>query len=318
LSCGILDEEEISMKSTKEKRTTLKIEAQRESRMAYIMLFPIVVSFFVFLYMPFVNAIQIGFYKYTGLFGKGDFIGLQNYIAVFKDRFFYGALIHNFQLMIVNICVTLPLGFLLAYALYVGIPGKKIFHIALFIPYLISMVVVGCIWKIVYDPAIGPLNQFLKIIGLDKYALAWLSRRDTAIWATAIAWVWRSTPFNMMVLYANILKMPAELIEAAEIDGAHQGQKIWYVVVPFLGSTFGVLFMLSITHALRLFDIIWVMTQGGPGGATEVMTSYIYRKSFVIQDFGTGTASSLILMVILVGLMGLINLGKWLRKEKSA
>jgi raffinose/stachyose/melibiose transport system permease protein len=299
-------------------KVTLKTEARRESIAAHIMIYPTIISFFIFLYIPFGNAIQLGFYKYTGLTGRGGFAGLSNYIQVLTDPLFFMSMFHTFQLALAGVCVSIPLGFLLAYVLYTGVPGGRAFHIALFIPYLISMVVVGSIWRIIYDPNIGPINQILKQIGLGNLAAPWLSRLNTALPAIAITWIWRSTPFNMMVMYANILKMPGDFLEAADIDGANTFQKIIYVVVPYLGPVFGALFMLAVTYALRLFDLVWVMTNGGPAGATEVMTSYIYRQSFVLQNFGTGTAASLCLMIIMVTLMGALTLVKWLRREKES
>jgi raffinose/stachyose/melibiose transport system permease protein len=299
-------------------KVTLKTEARKESIAAHIMIYPTIISFFIFLYIPFANAIQLGFYKYTGLTGKGGFAGLSNYIQVLTDSLFFMSMFHTFQLALAGVCVGIPLGFILAYVLYMGIPGKKVFHIALFIPYLISMVVVGSIWRIIYDPNIGPINQILKQVGLGKLAAPWLSRLNTALPAVAITWIWRSVPFNMMVIYANILKMPSDFLEAADIDGANTLQKIVYVVVPYLGSTFAALFMLTITYTVRLFDLVWVMTNGGPAGATEVMTSYIYRQSFVLQNFGTGTASSICLMIIMVSIMGALTLVKRLRREKES
>lgn len=140
------------------------------------------------------------------------------------------------------------------------------------------MVVVGCIWRIIYDPTIGPLNQIMKMVGLGDYAKAWLSRPDTALGAISVTWIWRSFPFNMLILYANISKMPEDFLEAAEIDGANAFQKIVYIILPYLKPTFGVLAMLTVTNGLRLFDLIWVMTAGGPGGASDVMTFlYLYK-----------------------------------------
>ena len=107
----------------------------------------------------------------------------------------------------------------------------------------------------------------------------------------------------MLILYANISKMPEDFLEAAEIDGANAFQKIVYIILPYLKPTFGVLAMLTVTNGLRLFDLIWVMTQGGPGGASDVMTSYIYTKAFTNRDFGKGTAASVILMIIMIMIM---------------
>ena len=116
-------------------------------------------------------------------------------------------------------------------------------------------------------------------------------------------WIWRSQPFNMLIMYANITKMPEDFLEAAQIDGANFRQKLFYIIIPYLKPTFAVLAMLTVTNGLRLFDLIWVMTQGGPGGASDVMTSYIYTKAFTNRDFGAGTAASVILMLIMVAIM---------------
>ena len=229
-------------------------------------------------------------------------MGLKNYAKVLADPKFVRSLWNTFYLIMVSF-LAIPIGFVFAYILYVGVPGKKIFNAGLFIPYLISMVVVGCIWRIIYDPTIGPVDQFLKMAGLGKYAKAWLSRPETALWAIAVTWIWRSQPFNMLIMYANITKMPEDFLEAAQIDGANFRQKLFYIIIPYLKPTFAVLAMLTVTNGLRLFDLIWVMTQGGPGGASDVMTSYIYTKAFTNRDFGAGTAASVILMLIMVAIM---------------
>lgn len=293
-------------------------EERNESIVAYALICPTIISFFVFLYIPFFNAIRISFYKYTGLGGLTDFVGLNNFVRVLKDPLFYSSMMNTILLMIAGIAVAIPIGFILAYILYIGVPGGKAFNTALFIPYLISMVVVGCIWRIIYDPIIGPVNEILNMVGLEQFTRAWLSRRETSLSAIAVTWIWRSVPFNMLIMYANILKMPPDFIEAADIDGAKTWQKLRYVIVPYLRPSFAILMMLTVTNTMRLFDLIWVMTQGGPGGATEVVTSYIYRKSFVLQDFGVGTAASMVLMIIMLAIMGapgLVNLVRGRRSE---
>jgi len=107
----------------------------------------------------------------------------------------------------------------------------------------------------------------------------------------------------MLILYSSLMKMPSDILEAAEIDGANGLKRILHIVVPYLSSTFGVLFMLTVTNALRMFDLIWVMTKGGPGGASDVITSYIYTKAFTNLDFGGGTAASVLLMLLMIGIM---------------
>ena len=264
----------------------MKKKMSRSSRQemvtAFILIAPTIISFIIFLYIPFVNAIQTSFFKYNGLGPMTDFVGWKNYIKVLQDPKFTRSLVNTVYLILTSF-LAIPIGFIF--------------------PYLISMVVVGCIWRIIYDPTIGPLNQIMKMVGLGDYAKAWLSRPDTALGAISVTWIWRSFPFNMLILYANISKMPEDFLEAAEIDGANAFQKIVYIILPYLKPTFGVLAMLTVTNGLRLFDLIWVMTQGGPGGASDVMTSYIYTKAFTNRDFGKGTAASVILMIIMIMIM---------------
>ena len=278
------------------------LKERKEMMTALALIAPTIIVMVIFLYIPFVNALQTSFYKYNGLGALEHFVGLKNYAKVLADPKFVRSLWNTFYLIMVSF-LAIPIGFVFDYILYVGVPGKKIFNAGLFIPYLISMVVVGCIWRIIYDPTIGPVDQFLKMAGLGKYAKAWLSRPETALWAIAVTWIWRSQPFNMLIMYANITKMPEDFLEAAQIDGANFRQKLFYIIIPYLKPTFAVLAMLTVTNGLRLFDLIWVMTQGGPGGASDVMTSYIYTKAFTNRDFGAGTAASVILMLIMVAIM---------------
>lgn len=308
---------------TIEKNYLMKSKKKRkgldsESVTGYLLIAPTIVTFIIFLYIPFFNALQTSFYKYNGIGALTNFVGFNNYIKVLTDVKFMKSLFNTFELILAGF-VGIPIGFILAYILYQGVVGKKFFSAALFVPYLISMVVVGCIWKIIYDPTIGPLNQILEVIGLGKIAVAWLSRPTTAIWAIAVVWIWRSTPFNMLIIYANIMKMPSDFLEAADIDGANLWQKLIYIIIPYLKPSFFVLGMLNITNSLRLFDLIWVMTKGGPGGASDVMTSYIYTKAFTNLDFGLGTAASVVLMIIMMGIMmiksAVQGLGK--RREKA-
>ena len=191
-----------------------------------------------------------------------------------------------------------------------GIRFKRFFNTSLFIPYLISMVVVGCIWKILYDPTIGPLNQLLKAVGLESLAQAWLSQKSTSLPSIIITWIWRTIPFNMLICYANIMNLSKDYLEAADIDGANQWQKLRYIIIPHMKPTFMTLAILTVTNDLRAFDLIWVMTKGGPGGASDVMTSYVYSKAFVSQQFGAATSASIIMMVVMIGLTVLLQVAK--------
>lgn len=287
----------------------------KESVPAYLLIAPTIAVFIIFLYIPLFNAFKISLYDYKGYGSMDDFIGLDNYKEVLGDKAFWESMWHTFTLIGVDLVVSITIGFLLAYVLFRGIKGKNFFNTAFFIPYLISMVVVGCIWKIIYDPTIGPLNQVLEMIGLGNLSHAWLADQSTALGAVIVTWIWRTIPFNMLILYANIMSLPSDYLEAAELDGASAFQRIRYVIIPYLGPTFVTLMMLTITTDLRAFDMVWTMTEGGPGGATEVITSYVYREAFSSQKFGTASTASIIMMAIMILVTGLSQLAK--RRDKN-
>lgn len=274
----------------------------KESIPAYLLILPTIAAFCIFLYIPFFNAFRISLYNYKGYGDMTDFVGLKNYITVLQDKKFFESFLHSFALIGCDLIFSITIGFLLSYLLFKGIKLKRFFNTSLFIPYLISMVVVGCIWKIIYDPTIGPINQFLNLIGLENLAQPWLSQLPTALGAIIITWIWRTIPFNMLISYANIMTLSNEYLEAADIDGATSFQKLRYIILPHMIPTFVTLGILTVTNDLRAFDIVWVMTQGGPGGATEVITSYVYRKAFSSQRFGTASAASILMMAVMIAI----------------
>lgn len=294
--------------SQKPQCSTLK--ELKESIPGYLLVLPTMIVLAVFLYIPFFNAIRISLYKYKGYGELTKFVGIKNYITVLNDKHFYEAFANTFQLIGFDLICSVTIGFILAYVLFRGIPMKQFFNTALFIPYLVSMVVVGCIWKILYDPTIGPLNQLLQAVGLGEMAKPWLSQPNTALPSIIITWIWRTIPFNMLICYANIMTLPKDYLEAADIDGAGAWQKMRYIIIPHMMPTFATLGMLTVTNDLRAFDLVWVMTQGGPGGASDVMTSYVYSKAFVSQQFGTATAASIVMMVVMIGLTIIMQIVK--------
>ena len=280
-------------------KSSQTLKERKEMMTALALIAPTIIVMVIFLYIPFVNALQTSFYKYNGLGALEHFVGLKNYAKVLADPKFVRSLWNTFYLILVSF-LAIPIGFVFAYILYVGVPGKKIFNAGLFIPYLISMVVVGCIWRIIYDPTIGPVDQFLKMAGLGKYAKAWLSRPETALWAIAVTWIWRSQPFNMLIMYANITKMPEDFLEAAQIDGANAWQSFRYVTAPHIRTVVGLLVVLRTVWVFNNFDIIYMITGGGPAGASTTMPIFIYDTGWTGRLVGKASAASILLLLFLI------------------
>lgn len=283
-----------------------------ESIPAYLLIAPTIISLIVFLYVPFINTFRISFYSYKGYGKLNNFVGLKNFKAILSDKSFYQAFWHTFEIIGFDLVFSLSIGFLLAYILFRGVKGRRLFNTALFIPYLISNVVAGCIWRIIYDPNIGPINQMLGILGLTDLRHAWLGETRTALGAVIVTWIWKTIPFNMLILYANIMTLPSDYLESAMLDGATSMQQIKYIILPYLKGTFAQLALLTITNGLRSFDLVWNMTSGGPAGSTNVVTAYIYSKAFDSQRFGMASAASIAMMVCMLSLniiFGIIKKG---------
>ena len=295
-----------------------KKKIKSESIVGLIFILPTISIFLVFLYYPFFNGIRISFFEYTGIGAIDEFVGLENYFQILTDKHFLKSIINTIILIIVNIIVVYPISFILAYILYRRVPLSNIFQFLLFIPYLLSMVVVGTLFSIILDPTIGPLNNLLNSIGLERFAISWLGDKNTALYAVSLVGVWKVIPFYMLIIYSNLLKIPKELIEASEVDGASYFQQILYIIIPNILSTFNAILILIITGAFRFFDLIWIMTLGGPGGASEVTTTYIYRKAFQNNDFGYATALSIFIIVIIMGLLLFNNFVIYKRFKKNA
>lgn len=273
----------------------------KESIPAYLLIAPTIIILTIFLYLPFINTFRISLYNYKGFGVMDDYVALKNFIKVLTDDKFYSAFYHTIRIIVCDLVFSLLISFGLAYVLFKGIRLKKFFNTSLFIPYLISNVVVACIWRMIFDPTIGPLNQILKIVGLENLATAWLSNQKTALNAVTITWIWKTIPFNMLIMYANIMTLPSDFLEAAKLDGATELQQIRYIILPYMKATFSQLALLTITNGLRSFDLVWNMTAGGPAGKTEVVTSYIYSKAFESQRFGVASAASVVMMAIMIG-----------------
>ena len=290
----------------------------KESIPAYLLIAPTIAVLCIFLYIPLFNAFRISLYKYKGYGEMTNFVGLSNYIEVLGDTKFHTAFWNTAKMIGLDILFSMTIAFFLAYVLFRGIKFRNGFNAALFIPYLISTVVVGCIWRIIYDPSIGPLNQKLDMLWMVNLAHAWLSEADTALPSIIVTWIWKTIPFNMLIMYANIMTLPQDYLEAADIDGANGWQKIRHIILPYMKPTFLTLMLLRVTNDLRAFDIVWTMSQGGPGGASEVVTSYVYREAFSKQKFGPATAASIVMMLMLIGVTIISQIIKSSRKKEEA
>lgn len=228
------------------------------------------------------------------------FVGLNNYYALlFKDSVFRVSLWNTLKLFAVCIPAEFALGLLLALLLNRDdIKGKKIFRSILIMPVVLTPVVAGVLWKFIFHPRLGILNYFLSLFRIQ--GIEWLADQRFALLSVMIVDIWQWTAFMVLILYAGIISLPREPFEAAQLDGATAWQLFRYLTLPLLKSIIMVALLIRTMDIIKLFDVIYVLTRGGPGDATEVLTLYNHRVGLNYFDMGKAAAMSWIIAIIII------------------
>lgn len=265
---------------------------------SYAMVAPAVVLFTLFAVYPFIKGIVLSFYRWDGL-GPMVFIGGQNYENILLDGAYWAALKHTFFYAVFTTIVKNLLGFLLAKLMMSLKLMKGFFRTIAYMPVTFSYVVCGLLWAWIFNPNFGLLNQFLIAIGAEGLIMGWLSDSSVALFSVMMVDVWRWAGFHMILYLAGLQAIPKDYYEAADIDGAGAFTRFWRITVPQLNGVIVLNVLMAVTGALVAnYDIVNVMTGGGPYGATEVALTYIYRTAFEFYNLGKASAMSVILFAI--------------------
>jgi multiple sugar transport system permease protein/raffinose/stachyose/melibiose transport system permease protein len=219
--------------------------------------------------------------------------GLANYQALLSDDIFWRAVRNTVVWSIASPLVEVTIALLLALALYARVPGARFFRIAWFTPVLMSYVVVGILWVWIYNYDWGPVNVVLRALGLGTLTHAWLGDPNTALPALIVVTSWMWTGFNMVVLLAALHSLPREVIEAAELDNCGWSHKLIHIILPLVRPTVLNLLVLSFIGKMKIFDLVWIMTKGGPLWSTETVSTYLYKRAFDWSTFDLGYPSTL-------------------------
>lgn len=261
-----------------------------------LFLLPALALFVVFVVYPVAQAAFYSLWKWNGLGPLTNFVGLQNYATVLSDQQFATALRNNIFILFLSLVLQLP--FALGLALIVGrrLRGRTVFRLIYFLPFVLSEVITGLIWSFVYLPE-GLLNTFIQRFIPAFEGVVWLGY-DTVMPALFVVITWKYFGFHLMLFVAGLQEIPPEIEEAALIDGASQWQAVRYVTLPMLGSTIRLSIYLSVLGSLQFFDLIWVMTLGGPAGASETMVTYMFKYGFQRFQLSYGSAVAVILFAL--------------------
>lgn len=297
------------------KEVSLLKQRQRATRKAAaIFLAPVIILLIVFIFYPILDTFNTSLYKWNGISSSKSFIGLGNWSTLVKDGSFWIAFRNNIEIMVLSIVIQIPIG--LALATFLDFGGKKmnLFKVLWFIPLLMSSVAIGFLFSYALATNGGIISTIAKVFGGGNIDL--LGNPRTALLTVIGVICWQFTPFYMVYFMASFTNVPYDVFEAARIDGATRGQYFWKIALPLLVPSMKSAAILSMVGSLKYFDLIYVMTGGGPGTSTELMATYMYKQSFKTFNMGYGSAVAGG-MFILITLVSLITM-KILNGKKEA
>lgn len=258
---------------------------------------PCTFAFFTVMIMPFIFGIYLSLSDWNGVTNEYTFIGLKNYIAVFSDKQFWNSFIITLKFGFFGVILTNVIAFLLALLLSKKIRGTNFFRSAFFAPNLIGGIILGLIWRFIFNEGLPSIGQNLNI---PIIADSFLSSPQKAIWALIIVFVWQMSGYMMVIYIAGFTNIPKELIEAAEIDGATGFSKFRAIIIPMIMPSVTVCLFLTIQRAFMTYDINLALTQGGPFNSTELIAMRVYNKAFISEQYGIGQAQAFFLFIMVV------------------
>lgn len=256
----------------------------------------------VFIYLvwvigPMIYSFYLSFTSWDG-FSPPAFVGLKNFSRLFHDRVFYISLSNNVEWILLFMTVPIVLGLTLAMVFNGNIPGEKFFKSSFFLPMVLSLVVCGLVWSWLYNPAFGLINTVLRGMGLDSLARGWLSDPNVVMESVIAVAIWRQVGYVMILYLAGLQSVDPDLVNAAQVDGATAVQRFFHVILPQLAPVTVIVIVISIIDSLRAFDLVSVMTRGGPFNSSSVLANYMYIQAFNNYRMGYGAAISVILFMI--------------------
>ena len=284
----------LNAKSQKKKSTGFGITP-------YLFVIPGMLLFFLIAVIPIFQTFGLSFTDWDGVkaFSSINIIGLDNYKTVITGQEFLIALKNNMIWALVSVTVPIAIGLVQAAVIVnSNVKCENLFQLLLFLPQILSSMIMSIMWLAIYDPASGLLNEALKMIGLDSFAQPWLGDKSTAIYALLVMSIWTAYGFNTVIYCTAIRSVDQAMYEAAKIDGANFLQTFFRITIPSISKTTTTLLLLSLIGAFKVFDVVFQMTKGGPGYYTYVMSYYLYQTAFASNKIGLGCSIAVLLTII--------------------
>lgn len=264
---------------------------------AWFFLAPNLIGFLAFSFLPVLAALVLSFFTWN-LATTPQFVGLANYKGLTQDPVFWSSLARTFEFVVLNIPLQIGVALILAIALNQKLPGMKAFRTMFIIPWVSTPVAIALVWDWLFNDNFGLINVGLNAIGLPS--VQWLTSQTMALPSVVIVNVWQYAGFTMMLLLAGLQGIPGHLYEAAAIDGATKWRQHLHITLPLLRPVLFFVVVTSIIGSFQVFDIVYIMTQGGPGDATRVYYLYLYQQAFQFSNIGTACAMAVILFLVIL------------------
>ena len=271
----------------------------RDNFWRIVLLSPALVVFAVFVVWPLFDSFRYSVTNWNGFDPDYDFVGLDNFARIFRDPEFLNAIINTAIWIVAALVVPVLLGLALALLLNTGLRAANLFKSIFYLPICLAAVIVGQIWIWIYQPDWGLLNTAIEAVtGARRFNFAWLAEPSTALGSVIVAWSWQQTGLAMVIFLAGLTSIPRDLLEAADIDGVKRWKQTLHIVLPMLRPATVVVVALSVINALKGFDILYIMTGGGPFRSSNTLAFFMYEESFKKYRMGYGSAISVVLFLI--------------------
>ncbi|MDD3628580.1 MAG: sugar ABC transporter permease [Candidatus Humimicrobiaceae bacterium] len=281
---------------TLKKRKSRRFSSDRIK--VFLFLIPAAVLLLVFLVIPIFQCLYYSLFNWNGMGPAEDFIGILNYKKIINDSVFIKAVLNTFAIVGLSLFVQLPLALFLAIMIGRGIKGRAFYRTVFFLPYVLSETITAVMWRILYnpDPKRGFINAVFQAFGWKMQD--WLGNMNLVLFSIFIVLTWKYIGFHMLLYITGLQNIPRDVEEAALIDGVNKRQMLTYITLPLLSGTIRTSAYLSVLGSLQVYAIVWIMTKGGPVNASEVLSTYMYRFSFVRFQLGYGAAVAIVMLII--------------------
>ena len=295
--------------------TTARARRWRHHLAAYGFIGPALLVLASFIVYPVGYSIWLSFHEWSGYATAwGPFVGLDNYRGLLADEVFWTATKNSLVFVAVRTPLEVGIAFGLALVLNRRMRGRSLLRTLFFVPVVMSLIVVTIIFQRIYEANTGLLNACLRGIGLEALAHPWLGDPATALPAVIAVSIWKNVGFSLVILLAGLQGLPREVIEAARVDGASEAQVTARIVTPLMRPILAIAALLSIIGGLKVFDLVFIMTRGGPTYSTEVLATMLYREAFELNHMGTASAIAVLLVALV---LGTARLQSWLLLERE-